>query len=410
MNSTTPQTPVLRSRSRSGASTILLSLFLSFNLLPVSAQNYQKHITTVWTATSAAGSTVHVVSNTAVNDYEAYTRGGRFYVKIPAADLPSARGSLLGRGFDDVQIQRYGNGIIISFHLLPGTSARVQQGGNNLDVVFTSIGKTASPAAGSVDESNRVRPRRLVDGAGPNPESVASDRTGQRSNRGGYGSGTPKKNDGRTSTSNKPVADNYESPKPSPKPSPSKEVAAASPRPSATPYASPSPVVAVASPVTSPSPNSVVGSSSPTSRYSPYQQPSVASTPATDSKTEGSDWAGRLNYLKLWVQLNWIPILVGSLILVSLLVLAFFWRGLQRVKAAAVEPSEPPDSSETVRPETNNPALENPVPERSNAASAAAGYGSSASSGFSESQPATTAPTEDNKDKGADPDREVFEL
>jgi hypothetical protein len=103
--------------------------------------------------------------------------------------------------------------------------------------------------------------------------------------------------------------------------------------------------------------------------------------------------------------LNWIPILVGSLILVSLLVLAFFWRGLQRVKAVAVEASDPPDSSETALPE-NKAALENPVTERSSAAAAAAG---SASSGFSESQPASTAP-EDSKDKGADPDREVFEL
>ncbi|HEV7395125.1 MAG TPA: hypothetical protein VGN86_01340 [Pyrinomonadaceae bacterium] len=389
----------MRNRSRAVASAILLSLVLSLNLLAVSAQSYQKRITTVWTATSAAGSTVHVVSDTAVNDYEAYTRGGRFYVKIPASDLPSARGSLLGRGFDDVQIQRYGNGIIISFHLLPGTSARVQQGGDRLDVIFTSAGKTSTPSASSIDESNRVRPRRLVDGAGPTPDSAAYERTGRRSNRNGSQYAT--RNPSPASNSKQPVAGSYESPKPSP----SKEVAVASPRPSATPYASPSPAIAVASPVTTPSPNSVVGSSSPTSQYSPYQQPTVSSTPATGSKADESDWAGRLNYWKLWAQLNWIPILVGSLILVSLLVLAFFWRGLQRVKAVAVEASDPPDSSETALPE-NKAALENPVTERSSAAAAAAG---SASSGFSESQPASTAP-EDSKDKGADPDREVFEL
>src|SRR5467141_31727 len=121
---------------RKVAVTLSLSLLVSLSLRPAIAQlRSPKRITSVWTATTADGSRVHVLADSPVNDYEAYTRGGRFYVKIPLADLPSARGSLLGRGFDDVQIQRYGDGIILSFRLQPGTAAHVQQNFNRLEII-----------------------------------------------------------------------------------------------------------------------------------------------------------------------------------------------------------------------------------------------------------------------------------
>ena len=117
MNSTNLKNRKPRSDSRRAVIALTLSLPISLALMPAAAQSRTKHITSIWTATAADGARVHVISDSPVSDYEAYKRADRFYVKIPKADLPTARGSLLGRGFDDVQIQRYGDGIILSFHL-----------------------------------------------------------------------------------------------------------------------------------------------------------------------------------------------------------------------------------------------------------------------------------------------------
>lgn len=77
-----------------------------------------------------------VVSDSALNDYEAFRRGDRFYVKIPLADFSSALPQLRADGFEDVQVQRVGDNVVVSFKLQPGATARVEQRSNRLDVIF----------------------------------------------------------------------------------------------------------------------------------------------------------------------------------------------------------------------------------------------------------------------------------
>ena len=188
----------VRSEWRRRAVVIVFALMVSLGLMPAVAQQQSpKRITSVWTTTTAEGSYVTVDSDSPLNDYEAYKRGDRFYVKIPLADLPSARGSLLGRGFDDVQIQRYGDGIILSFRLQPGTTAHVDQKLNRLDVIFSTPGRFQKVGATSVsrdDIGNRTRARRIEDSAGPRPPSAnraqtRSSRSTVRHSASGNGSG-----------------------------------------------------------------------------------------------------------------------------------------------------------------------------------------------------------------------------
>src|ERR1041385_5057848 len=97
------------------------------------------HIATVRSSDSPEGSRVAISSDQSLNDYEAYRRGDRFYVKIPAADVPRAE-AVRGRGFVDVKAQKSGDSTILSFRLQPGATAHVEQRANKLDVVVSVPG------------------------------------------------------------------------------------------------------------------------------------------------------------------------------------------------------------------------------------------------------------------------------
>jgi hypothetical protein len=389
--------------------TLSLSLLVLCNLLPVAAQRGTKRITSVWTATTAEGSRVHVVSDSPINDYEGYTRGGRFYVKIPLADLPTARGSLLGRGFDDVQIQRYGDGIIISFRLQPGTSARVEQAANRLEVVFKTPGGSRSAVAGAreTDDAVRTRARRISDSAGPAPSTTSnlssrretSERRSKRRERPTSGyvaqrtSGASARNNNASGIDGSKPRDNRNSSSSENAP-PIPRVAAKS-SPSPTPVSSPSPI---ASPTTTPS--RLSGSASPNASPSapatpaasqPSGQPLPVATPS-NAATSKDDWKTRAHYWRVWAELNWVPLLVGVLVAVALLVLLFFWRAAKRSRGDA------PESTQTKQAASETVAVASPAPP------------SDARQSASQNTSSSATPSEPVRQQGEDPEREVFEL
>ena len=85
----------------------------------------RQHVTTLRSSDSPEGSRVAINSDQSLSDYEAYRRGDRFYVKLPAADVPRAEATR-GRGFADVKVQRGSDSTIISFRLQPGATAHVE--------------------------------------------------------------------------------------------------------------------------------------------------------------------------------------------------------------------------------------------------------------------------------------------
>ena len=66
----------------------------------------QKHVTSVEMIQGAEGARVTVSSDSPLNDYEAFRRGDRFYVKIPLAEFSFSQPRFQGSGFDDVQVQK----------------------------------------------------------------------------------------------------------------------------------------------------------------------------------------------------------------------------------------------------------------------------------------------------------------
>src|SRR5215510_4182739 len=117
----------------------------------------REHVATLRSTDSREGSRVAISSDQSLNNYEAYRRGDRFYVKIPAADVlrPEA---LRGRGFADVKAQRSADSTVLSFRLETGATARVEQHANKLDVVVTVPGGSAAVAANRTQELKRLTP------------------------------------------------------------------------------------------------------------------------------------------------------------------------------------------------------------------------------------------------------------
>src|ERR1044071_5883608 len=196
-----------------------------------------KRIAAVQLGSGAEGARVTIVSDAGLNDYEAFRRGERFYVRIPLAEFTAPKPGFHGDGFDDVQVQKVGDSVVVSFKLQPGASARVDQHGNRLEVIFTSIARTQRSVANV--SNNRATPQnttavavpgntdRQRDVVGPAPSDSSSSSRGRFVNE-------------------RPAARGSSQHQPSP-------VAASEARPRRT-NSAPNPTTAKASPVSSVSP------------------------------------------------------------------------------------------------------------------------------------------------------------
>jgi hypothetical protein len=140
----------------------------------------QKHVTSVEMGQAAEGARVTVISDSALNDYEAFRRGERFYVKIPLAEFSFSQPRFHGNGFDDVQVQKVGDSVVVSFKLQLGASARVEQHANRLEVIFTAVNRSQrsniasvaanrAPSGPKDNRGNQGNQDRQRDAAGPAP-------------------------------------------------------------------------------------------------------------------------------------------------------------------------------------------------------------------------------------------------
>ena len=256
----------------------------------------RSHIATLHSTDSSEGSRVAITSDQSLNDYEAYRRGDRFYVRIPAADVPRAE-AVRGRGFADVKSQRTGDSTLLSFRLQPGATAHVEQRGNKLDVVVAVAGGTPSIASN--------RPRDLTRPGNVDSRDNASKNAAGRDNSPG------KASPNNTNARSKPDNTN----------SSTGSTAKATP----TPAVSPSPK---ASPTAKASPTPAQKSSIATSN-SPVPSPStLAAAPHEDFWTRMKE---RAHYWLLLAQLNPIPVAAGTLIL--LLIIAVLLMQRRRAKS-----------------------------------------------------------------------------
>jgi hypothetical protein len=261
----------------------------------------RQHVATLHSSDSPEGSRVVLSSDQSLNDYEAYRRGDRFYVKIPAAEVPRAE-ALRGRGFADVKAQRSGDNTVVSFRLQPGATAHVEQRSNKLDVVITVPG--AGPAVTSnssheaprpvtVSESNRNSNANKRNASPAAANKNVFDRSNTETARYALPSTASNSNSNATSKSNAPAASASNS----------------ALKPGATP---------IASPVVSPTAKLPDQKFLPAAAQSPANQPPAATT----SQPRQDRWGQmkeRVNYWILLAQLNPIPVATGVGLLLLLL-------------------------------------------------------------------------------------------
>ena len=271
---------------------------------PATTNNSSKkpRVATLRSSDSNDGSRVALTSDQSLNDYEAYRRGDRFYVRIPAAEVPRPE-AVRGRAFGDVKVQRGARDTVVSFRLQPGATARVEQRGNKLDVVFTMPGSRA----GSSTSTGRDVAR---NDAGPAPPADPQRRGNSNANRLGSAdrSGNRNSND--------------------------RSGAAALARPTPTPRATPSPT-----PSGKPSPSPAA-----TARVSPVvaqrSSPSPTATASTQTTAQGLTWSSMKQKARYWIllaQLNPVPVGIGVAVLLLLIGLVI----LQRRRAKATRRSRP---------------------------------------------------------------------
>lgn len=291
-----------------GGFALALVLLIWFGLTPSAAQQNPRRVTSVRAVDAPAGSKVTVVSDSALNDYEAYRRGDRFYVKVPQAGLAATQPQLRGNGFDDVEVQKSGDALVFSFRLKPGTAARVSQRMNRLDVIFStpagsqnaSVSSTPLPNTGS----GRTRP---VDVPAPvAPGTTRSSRDPRNASEGREG--TPAAQT-RTTDSN---SRDPELPTEQPGSAGSTSSGEASPGGANS---------GLSSEAQTPAPQSK-GASTP------------SSTPTSQTEAIRSGFSNLWLTLNRWVTLNWLLVLVGLLILLGL-ALIFVRRKASKSREAA---------------------------------------------------------------------------
>jgi len=269
---------------------------------------------------SSDGSRVALTADQSLNDYEAYRRGDRFYVKIPRADVPRSE-IVRGRAFADVKVDRATDGTVVSFRLQPGATARVEQHGNKLDVVFKMPGSAGATAA----TPNRRESAR--NDAGPAPPDDARRRAGSNSNL------SAQANSLRGANNNSTDRTNLLAPRPSPLPTL---------KPAASPAGSPAALTALASP--SPAVSPVARASAPpVLSSSPTPGGSGEITPAQASTWNKLKARGR--YYILLAQLNPLPVAIGVGVFLLLIGLLF----LQRRRAKATRRARPRKASTEIK-------------------------------------------------------------
>lgn len=257
--------------------------------------NRVRRVTGLLVGQASEGSRVTVIADSTVDDYEAFRRGDRFYVRIPSTEFVGMTPSFHGDGFEDVQVQKVGDSIVISFKLQPGASARVNGGSNRLEVVFFS--PTRMVRINNAD-ANAVRSRVT--------HNSGTSATGARSKRGADVAG-PMPPDSPTSY----TARNAQGSNPEPISGTPSGVRALNRRETTSTDNTPP----------SGSPNQFVNSNANSQYSANYPPLSPASTPTVQTPTPtvaAPVWGNRVQVVRQWVAVNRLKVMGGVALLALL--------------------------------------------------------------------------------------------
>ncbi len=96
-----------------------------------------KRLAALRAGTVADGARITVTADAALDDYSAYRESDTFYVMLPRASFAAAQRELADvAGLAAAKVEQRGADVLLSFRLAPGTTARVKQTINRLDILF----------------------------------------------------------------------------------------------------------------------------------------------------------------------------------------------------------------------------------------------------------------------------------
>ena len=306
---------------------VFLGLISTGATLGLSQEKSQKRVTALQLGDAAAGARVTIVSDSALNDYEAFRRGDRFYVKIPLADFSAATPNFRGNGFEDVRVQKVGDSVVVSFKLQPGATARVDQRSNRLDVIFSVVGAAGNVAPVNIAKSyptSRNR-RNTIDSeaaAGPVPPMSS---TPVRELRRSADTEVLREVDsityadgGRASRSTRRAGTRTGSTQDNNRGGASEGLS--SPTKSTLPASMPSPAT-MATPYSTATSATTLGTPAATGTQNPYGVPVAANSKVAETST----WDSRVKFVKAWAKLNRSALIIGGLIALALLIGLVVW-------------------------------------------------------------------------------------
>jgi hypothetical protein len=109
------------------------------------------------------GSRVTVASDASLADYSSYVDGRRFYVLIPKADVTAAMpDEFKGRGFASARLEQRGGDALLSFELRAGTTPRLSQKFNRLEINFTAQDASRQPPAPAAQADEQAQLQQLL--------------------------------------------------------------------------------------------------------------------------------------------------------------------------------------------------------------------------------------------------------
>jgi hypothetical protein len=139
---------------------------------------------TLSTTETAEGSRVRITSDAALDGYQTYTEGGRFFVLVPEADAAVlASGGFAARGFTRVEAGQRGDDALIAFTLASGVAPRVRATFNRLDILFVIQSGQQPTGGGDAAASPTPTPppaaptNAASDGKGATPAAKAATTT-----------------------------------------------------------------------------------------------------------------------------------------------------------------------------------------------------------------------------------------
>ncbi len=143
---------------------------------PAAAAPRPKRLAPLRTSDLPGGTRITITADAALDDYSAYREGERFFVLLPRANAAASQRELAATtGLTAAQIEQRGADVLVAFTLAPGTTARVRQNFNRLEVLLGTQDAQAQQQSGGEKKETDTPPAPVSPAPAATPAAVVKD-------------------------------------------------------------------------------------------------------------------------------------------------------------------------------------------------------------------------------------------